>query len=151
MELGETVSLNLKLHAVGESQTVQMEMDEILEGWRATFRGGGRIIHSVFVEADSMESVDLRLEPPENVEPGAYTFVILAQGEKRKAELAIILPIQEKVPARLSFSTDLPTIKGSPTTTFRYKAKLKNDADERTDDQPDDRGFARPGVDTGAG
>jgi uncharacterized membrane protein len=40
------------------------------------------------------------------------------------------LSIQDKVPASLSFAIDLPTIKGSPTTTFRYSAKLENTGDE---------------------
>lgn len=130
VERGATVTLRLKLNAVGESQTVQMAMDEMPEGWSATFRGGGQIIHSVFVEADTSEMVDLRLDPPEDLESGDYTFILLAQGGNREAELPINLSIQDKVPASLAFSIDLPTIKGSPTTTFRYNATLKNDGDE---------------------
>jgi uncharacterized membrane protein len=100
------------------------------EGWNATFRGGGRIIHSVFVETDSSETINLRLDPPENPESGELSFVVLAQGNRRKAELPLTLSVQEKVPAGLSFTTDLPVIKGSPTTTFRYTAKLENTGDE---------------------
>jgi uncharacterized membrane protein len=59
-----------------------MEMDEMPEGWSATFRGGGRIINSVYVEADSSETIDARLDPPENPESGDFTFIVLAQGER---------------------------------------------------------------------
>jgi uncharacterized membrane protein len=130
VELGESITIKLKLQTIGESQTLQMEMDEIPEGWTATFRGGGRIIHSVFVDGDSSETIDLRLDPPENPESGELSFVVLAQGDKRKAELPLTFSIQEKVPAGLSFATDLPVIKGSPTTTFRYTTKLENTGDE---------------------
>ncbi len=129
-ELGESITLKLKLSAMGEAQTVQIAMGEMPEGWSATFRGGGRIINSVYVEEDSSETIDLRLDPPENPESGDYTFIVLAQGGRRKAELTITLSVQDKVPASLSFSIDLPTIKGSPTTTFRYSASLENTGDE---------------------
>jgi len=142
VELGGSIDLQLKINAVGEAQTVQMEMENMPEGWSAIFRGGGHIIDSVYVDADSSQTVDLRLDPPENEDSGKYTFVVLAQDEKQKAELPITLNIQDKVPANLSFSIDLPTIKGSPTTTFRYSAKLENTGQEElsvnlTADTPD--------------
>lgn len=130
IEPEESVNLTITVSALGVSQTVEMVMDEIPTGWESTFRGSGRIINSVFVEAGSSETVDLRLDPPEDVEPGSYNFTILARSETKRAELEITLTVQEKVPASLSFKTDLPTIKGSPTTTFRYTATLKNEGDQ---------------------
>jgi uncharacterized repeat protein (TIGR01451 family) len=129
-ELGESVTIRLNLQAIGASQTVQLEMDEIPEGWSATFRGGGRIIYAVHVSTEATESFDLRLDPPAGVEPGTYNFVVLARGQSLRAELPISLTIQERVPASLTFETDLPTIIGSPSTTFRYNATLKNEGDE---------------------
>jgi len=130
VELGESITIKMDINAFGEDETVTLEMDEMPEGWKATFRGGGRIINSVFVEAGSTESIDLRLDPPENPELGEFTFVVLAQGEQRNAELPITLVVQEKIPASLTLTCDLPTIKGSPTTTFRYSAKLENTGDQ---------------------
>ncbi len=130
LEMGKSITVQLKLTAVAEAQTVDMAMKDLPDGWSAVFRGGGRIIHSVYIEPDSSETIDLRLDPPENPESGDTTVVVLAQGEGRTAELPITLSVQEKVPASLSFSTDLPTIKGSPTTTFRYSADLENTGDE---------------------
>jgi len=130
VELGESVTIKLNISAFGGGQTVQLKMDEIPEGWNATFRGSGRIINSVFVEAGSSESIDLRLDPPENPELGEFTFVVLAQGDRTNAELPITLIVQEKLPASLTLTSDLPTIKGSPTTTFRYSVELKNTGDE---------------------
>ncbi len=130
VELGESINLTIKLKASGESQRVKIGMDEIPEGWSATFRGDGRIIQSVFVEANSSESVDLRLDPPENPRSGTFSFMVLAQSELQRVELPITLTVQEKVPASLSFDADLPTIKGSPSTTFRYNATLKNEGDQ---------------------
>ncbi len=141
-ELGENVTLSLKIHAIGEAQTVSLEMADLPVGWTATFRGGGRIVHAVYVDADSTENVTLRLEPPENAESGTCEFTVRASAGRLKAELPITLMVQEKVPASLTLSADLLTIKGSPKTTFRYNLRLENSGDEEimvnlTADAPD--------------
>lgn len=129
-ELGESTNINLKVNVGDTSQTVNLAMGEIPAGWEATFRGGGRVIKSIFVEANSSGSVDLRLEPPEQAKSGIFNFVVLAESVMGEAQLLITLTVQEKVPASLSFDADLPTIKGSPTTTFRYTTTLKNEGDQ---------------------
>jgi len=130
VQLGESVTVSLSVEAADIPQTVEMSMEQMPEGWTATFRGGGRVIQSIFVDANSSGTVDVRLDQPENAEPGAYNFVVLAQSESGKAELPITLSVQEKVPASLTFTTDLPTIKGSPSTNFRYSTTLKNEGDQ---------------------
>ena len=130
VQLGESVSISINVQATDVPQTVEMSMEQIPDGWTATFRGGGRVIQSVYVDANASGSVDVRLDPPENAKSGTYNFVVLAQSEVGKSELPITLNVQEKVPASLSFTTDLPTIKGSPSTTFRYNTTLKNDGDQ---------------------
>ncbi|MGQ9490704.1 MAG: COG1470 family protein [Anaerolineae bacterium] len=129
--LAEEVTLSLKLRSTYPAQIVRLELREVAEGWTATFRGGGRIVQSVFVDATATASVDLRLEPPKGVQPGTYRFLVVARGEGVQAELPIELTVREKVPAKLSMETnDLLTIKGAPTTTFRWNLTLKNDGDE---------------------
>ena len=130
VQLGESVTINVNVQAMDVPQTVAMSMEQIPDGWTATFRGGGRVIQSVYVDANSSGSVDVRLDPPKNAISGTYTFMVLAQSEAGKAELPITLNVQDKVPASLSLTTDLPTIKGSPSTTFRYTTTLKNDGDQ---------------------
>jgi len=127
--IDETPSIKLTLRS-SEPQTVELEMEEIPEGWTATFRGGSAIIKAVHVEPEEDASVTLKLEPPEGIEGGTHRFVVLARGETETARLPLELTVQERVPPRLSFEVDLPTITGKPSTTFRYNVKLKNEGDE---------------------
>ena len=130
-EVGEIVTLPLTLHMVGSApQVVRLSMQEAPQGWTATFRGGGRIIQAVYVQPASDSTADLRLEPPKDVSPGTYRFLISAQGDGIAATLPIELTLQEKLPPSLQLDVDLPTLKGTPTTTFRYQATLKNDSDQ---------------------
>lgn len=127
--LGETVSFPLKLRTETNSQVVQMKTQGLPQGWTATFRGGGNIVTSVFVDAFQDASVDLRIEPPADVVAGDYKFSVLAQGKRTAAKMDITLTVQEKLPPSLSLKSDLPTLRGTPTTTFRYDVTLKNEGD----------------------
>jgi len=130
-EIGTTVTFNLTLRNTGSSpQTVRLEMQEIPEGWTATFRGGGDIIHAVYVEPEKDASATLRLEPPEDVAGGTYYFVVVARGENSEATLPLELTVQEKLPPKLDFEVELPILKGTSNSTFRYDATLKNEGDE---------------------
>ena len=133
VERGKNISFSLTLQSLGEAQIVHLEMAEMPDGWNATFRGGGNVVKAVYVEPDDDARVDLKLEPPADVEAGTYRFVVSARGEKGRAELPLELTMAEKLPARLTLSTELPTLKGSPTTTFRYSVKLRNEGDEALD------------------
>ncbi len=128
-EIGQTVTFPLILRTANTPQTVRLTVQDLPEGWQATFRGGGKIIQAVYVEPSEDSRVDLKLEQPENVESGAYQFTVVAKGETTTVRLPIELTIRDKLPPSLSFDIDLPTLKGSPNTTFRFSATLRNDGD----------------------
>ncbi|NPV85003.1 MAG: hypothetical protein HPY45_03205 [Anaerolineae bacterium] len=128
--LGETVNIPLKVRLESGAATVKLEMKQLPEGWDASFKGAGRIVQSVYAEAGTDASVDLRLEPPTQVAAETYRFVVVASSNGITAELPITLTVKAKTPPRLTFDTELPVLKGTPTTTFRYDVTLKNEGDE---------------------
>ena len=132
-EPGKTVSFPLTLKTETKDQIVSLDMKELPEGWKATFRGTGHIIKSAYVTPDDDLIVDLKLEPPADVAAGDYQFVVEAKGDKTTATLPLSLTVEEKLPPKLTFTTDLPTLKGSPTSTFRFNTTLKNEGDEDLD------------------
>jgi uncharacterized membrane protein len=132
-EPGKTVSFPLTLKTDTKPQIVQLSMQELPEGWKATFRGSGRVIKAAYVTPDNEVTVDLKLEPEGEIAAGEYRFVVLAEGEGVKVTLPLEISVEEKLPPRLTFTTDLPTLKGSPTSTFRFNTTLKNEGDEDLD------------------
>lgn len=128
--LGETVNFNLTLRGGASPQIVNLETQDLPEGWTATFRGGGDVIRAAYVDPANDATVDLRIEPPADVEAGSYSFTVVAQGDGEQAELPIELVVKEKLPPRLTLGVDLPTLRGAPDSTFRYNATLKNEGDE---------------------
>jgi uncharacterized membrane protein len=128
--IGESVTLHLTIKPGAVLDTVQLKMEQLPQGWTATFRGDGQIVNAVELVPGTDSSTDLRLDPPASVQSGNYHFVVLVQGSNEKSELPIDLTVKEKLPPRLSLSAQLPTIQGSPSTTFRYSLTLKNEGDE---------------------
>lgn len=128
--LGETVNFDLTLRGGDAPQIVNLAAQDLPEGWTVTFRGGGDVIRAAYVEPENDTSVDLRVEPPANVEAGSYSFTVVAEGDSQRAELPIELVVKEKLPPRLTLDVDLPTLRGAPDSTFRYNATLKNEGDE---------------------
>ncbi len=132
-ELGETVTFNLTLRLTASTpQIVYLDLQGLPEGWEATFRGGGNVVRAVHVEPEKDASVSLRVVVPANASGDTYRWTVIARGETVSAAFPLELTVAAKLPARLSLSVDLPTLRGSATTTFRYDATLKNEGDEET-------------------
>ncbi len=133
VELGKTITLSLTVRNTElPPQIVRLEMLEIPEGWKATFLGGGQIIKALYVDSDDSATVSLKLEPPSAQTPGLYRFRVVVQGQdgRARSELPLELSVAERLPPRLQFDVELPTLRGTPGSTLRYRATLKNDSDE---------------------
>lgn len=129
--LGEPITLILEVKNFGlPPQTVSLRVTAAPPGWKATFFGGGRVVESVFVDPDQTNSVTVRLDPPKGVKAGDYRFQILATGQNASATLPITLTLGNILPRRLSLEAELPVLRGSPTSSFRYRLTLRNDSDQ---------------------
>lgn len=127
--IGDTISIELKL-TTDAPQIARLELQGLPDGWNASFRGGGRVVQAVYAQPGQESTVDLRIEPPTDVASGTYRLTVVARGENGNAQLPLELIVQDKLPPRLSFDVDLPTLRGSPDTTFRFNATLRNEGDE---------------------
>ncbi|GAB4516612.1 MAG: NEW3 domain-containing protein [Anaerolineae bacterium] len=128
-EFNETVTFKLELTASGKPQIVRLDVEDVPEGWTTSFRGGGRVVRAVYVGTDNTATVDLRVELPKDVTPGTYSFTVVGRSDDVVARLPLELTIQEKLPPQLSFTTDLPTLKGNVGSTIRFNTTLKNEGD----------------------
>ncbi len=130
--IGENVTLALTLRTDSRPQITQLQVKDLPDGWVATFKGGGRIIGSAYVEPENDTKVDLRLDTPKDVAAGVYHFTVIARSDEDQAQLPVELTIAEKLPPSMDLSVELPTLKGGPDATFRYNTTLKNEGDQDT-------------------
>ncbi len=131
IEPGKTPYFDLNIKNNGSlPRFVRLSVKDLPEGWTATFRGGGDIIQAVYVQPGEEASISLRLEPPAGLSSGSFTFTVVAEGSGVFASFPLELVFKEKLPPKLSMEVELPTLKGTSTTTFRYDVTIKNEGDE---------------------
>ncbi len=131
VKAGEVVNLALELKNFGlPPQYVRLRVEGVPKGWTAAFLGNGRVVEAAFLAPDASENLTLRVEVPEGVKEGRYPMTVVAEGSTAKSELPIVLTVGKVLPPSLKLEVELPVLKGTPTTTFRYRATLKNESDQ---------------------
>jgi uncharacterized membrane protein len=130
--INEDVTFDLKLRGGNALQMVRLSVQDLPKDWTATFRGGGKVIQAAYVDPQSKDDTEVQLgiQPPKDVPANTYRFTVVASGAQEEARLPIELAVKQKLPPSLTLSVDLPTIQGTPDSTFSYNATLKNEGDE---------------------
>ena len=130
---GETTTIDFSLRNFNlPPQEVALSVPQVASGWKATILGGGQPVESAMVGPDSEERLQLRLEPPTEAGPGDYRFLVQAQGEGNTLKLPIAVTIGKELPAKLKLTTNFPALRGTATTSFKYKVNATNDSGRDT-------------------
>jgi uncharacterized membrane protein len=130
MGLGDSLTLRVSLRSQPDPHVVNLEVLDLPEGWSASFRSGGRVVLAAYVDPAQETSLDLRIDTPADGQAGEYTLRIRASGDGLNAEMPVTLKVEERAPASLAMSVDLPVLRGKPDSTFRYNVTLKNEGDD---------------------
>lgn len=126
---GETTTIDLSLHNFRQPpQAASLSVPEAASGWKATILGGGQPVGAVEVAPDSEESLQLRLEPPAGIGHGDYHFTVEAKNAQYDDKLPLTVTIGPELPAKLKVTTDFPSLRGTATTSFKYKMTVTNDS-----------------------
>ena len=126
---GETTTIDLSLRNFNlPPQQLALSVPQLASGWKATILGGGQPIESAIVGPDTEEKLQLRLEPPSGTGPGSYSFLIEAQGGGSTLKLPITVTIGQELPAKLKLTTNFPALRGTATTSFKFKVTVANDS-----------------------
>jgi uncharacterized membrane protein len=126
---GETTTIDLSLRNFNlPPQELELSVPQVASGWKATVLGGGQPVKAAFVAPDSEEKVQLRLEPPSGAGPGDYQFLVEAHGQGNTLKLPITITIGQELPAKLKLTTNFPALRGTATTSFKFKVTVANDS-----------------------
>jgi uncharacterized membrane protein len=126
---GETTTIDVSVRNFKlPPQSLTLSVPQVATGWKATILGGGQPVGAVEVAPDAEERLQLRLEPPAGIGPGDYHFTIEAKNAQYDDKLPITVTIGEEVPAKLKLTTNFPALRGTATTSFKYKVTVNNDS-----------------------
>ena len=129
---GTTSNIPLRLQNYGLApDRYQLSVSGVPSGWTATIMGGGQPVAAAMPAPDDSVSLQLRLDVPKNASLNEQTLTVKAQGQGTQATSAT-LPIEvalaKQLPAKLAVSAQLPSLRGSPKSSFDYTLTIKNDS-----------------------
>ncbi|HEX3535721.1 MAG TPA: NEW3 domain-containing protein [Stellaceae bacterium] len=126
---GETTTIDVSVHNYKlPPQQLTLSVPQVAQGWKATILGGGQPVGAIEVGPDSDERLQLRLEPPSGAGHADYQFTVEAKNDKYDEKLPIRVTVGEELPAKLKMTTNFPALRGTATTSFKYKVSVTNDS-----------------------
>jgi uncharacterized membrane protein len=126
---GEEARFNLTLINYGMApQRANMEVDNAPQGWNVELRGGGRPVAAAMVDYNAKSNLDLKIKVPSETKPGSYSLIIKAITPENTYELPITLAVQPQSEATLTAEPKLPTLRGTPRSTFDFRVATKNES-----------------------
>lgn len=128
---GEQVKLEFSVSSA-RPEVVDLDVGGLPDGWSATLRGGGFVVHSVTSkvtdDASDGAKVTLEVDVAADTEPGEYPIRLTATdrtGGRVVSEVTLV--VAELVDNGISVTADFPSLTGDPGSTFTYKLTIAND------------------------
>lgn len=126
---GTTSNIPLRLQNYGLTpDRYKLSVSGVPSGWTATILGGGQPVAAAMPAPDSNVSLQLRLDVPANSNLSEQTLTVKAEGDGNQASLPVAVALAKELPAKLSVTSKLPSLRGSPKSNFEYTLTIKNDS-----------------------
>jgi uncharacterized membrane protein len=127
---GSTVKLDVDV-ASASTDAVDLTIAGLPDGWTATMRGGGFVIHSVTATPDAPAKASLEIDVPPTATAGSYPITITgSDGAAGSAAMQVTLDVAEQVDSGIELTADFPSLKGDPATDFSYNLTVTNNTPE---------------------
>jgi uncharacterized membrane protein len=126
---GSTTNIPLRLQDFGlNPQQYKLSVDGVPSGWTATILGGGQPVAAAMPAPDNSVALQLRLDVPAKSDLSTQTLTIKADGQGTSANLPLEVSLAKELPAKLTVTSQLPSLRGSPKSNFEYTLTIKNDS-----------------------
>jgi uncharacterized membrane protein len=123
---GSTVKLTLAVSSASP-EVVDLDVAGVGDGWRATLRGGGFVIHEITSKPENGAMADLELTVPPDAAPGDYPITVTATDSSGgRSVVKVTLTVAELVDNGVRLTADFPSLSGEPGGTFTYKLTVDN-------------------------
>src|SRR4051794_31513536 len=129
-EAGSTVKLDIDV-ATTSTEAVNIGLDGVPDGWKATLRGGGFVVTAVTATAAAPAKAQLEIDVPAQAAAGAYPISVTGSDGTNTSSLGITLDVAQEVDSGIQITADFPSLKGAPATAFSYNLTVTNNTPEQ--------------------
>lgn len=129
LRAGEVTTIRFKLQNAGTMpEPVQLSVTGTPEGWKADILGSGQAVAAAMPGVNESVSLQLRIDVPKGAKLGSHDFVLHAKGPDQSIDLPLALTVGTDAPAKLSLKSRLPSLRGTPRSSFEYTLSVSNDS-----------------------
>ena len=127
---GEATTIRMKLNNAGlPPEPVALSVSGAPAGWKVDLLGGGQTVGSAMPGVNQDVSLQLRVEVAKDAQPGSHRITVSAKGPLTQApDLVLTLTVATEAPAKLSIKSRLPSLRGTPRSSFEYTVTVGNDS-----------------------
>ncbi|MDP2376972.1 NEW3 domain-containing protein [Reyranella sp.] len=127
---GEITTIRIKMQNSGLApEPMALTLSGVPAGWKIDILGGGQPVASAMPGQNESVALQLRVEVPKDAMPGSQQFVLSAKGARlQTTELPLTLTVGTEAPAKLSLKSRLPSLRGTPRSSFEYTVTVGNDS-----------------------
>lgn len=127
---GEITTIRVKMQNSGlVPEPMALSLSGVPAGWKIDILGGGQAVASAMPGQNESVTLQLRVEVPKDAKPGSQQVVLSAKGNRlQSAELPLTLTVGTEAPAKLSLKSRLPSLRGTPRSSFEYTVTVGNDS-----------------------
>jgi uncharacterized membrane protein len=126
---GTTSTVSLRLQNYGlPPERFALSVDGTPTGWTATLLGGGQPVAAAMPATDQSVALQLRLDVPADADLSSQTLTVKAEAEGNHVSLPLTINLAKELPAKLAITPQLPSLRGTPKSSFDYTLAIKNDS-----------------------
>ena len=126
---GEVANVRFKLQNAGLApEQLALSVSGVPDGWKADVLGGGQPVAAAMPGINESSSLTLRVDVPKDAKPGSQTLTISAKGATQSISLPVTLTIGTESPAKLTMKAKLPSLMGTPKSSYEYTLSVANDS-----------------------
>jgi len=127
---GSTVKLDVQV-ASPTVDAVDLDIDGLPDGWTATMRGGGFVIHAITATPDTPAKASLEIAVPADAPPGSYPLTINGHDAGAgTAAIQVTIDVATQVDNGIELTADFPSLTGDPASDFTYNLTIANNTPE---------------------
>jgi len=121
---GESIDYTIDvINNSSELQNVEISLAGMPKGWNYILKSGGWNIGQLSILPGEKKSLSLKVEVPLKVNKGSYRFKVMAGGFY---SLPLVVIVSEQGTFETEFTTGQPNMEGHASSSFTFKADLKN-------------------------
>ncbi|UYN93103.1 MAG: hypothetical protein KIT25_13605 [Enhydrobacter sp.] len=126
---GEAATVRFKLQNAGMApEQLALSVGGVPTGWKVDILGGGQPVAAAMPALNESVSLQLRVDVPRDARPGSHNVTVQARGAAQSIDLPLTLTIASETPAKLGLKTKLPSLMGTPRSSFEYTLTVSNDS-----------------------